>query len=77
MKKSRLYKDLSHVKPASIQRMHDRGRPNTVCDVLKRIFHKSEDEEVKLLARIATTMVKKMNHKLGEYSEKERQDGTV
>lgn len=72
MKKSRRYKDLSHVEPASVTRMNDRGRPNTVCDVLKRIFHKSDDEEVKLLARIATTMVKKMNQKLGEYEERNR-----
>lgn len=71
MKKSRLYKDLSHVKPASIQRMNDKGRPNTVCDVMKRIYRISDDEEVKLLARIATTMVKKMNRKLGEYAEGE------
>lgn len=74
MKKSRLYRDLSYVKPASIQRMNDKGRPNTVCDVLKKIYHLSNDEEVKLLARIATTMVKKMNHKLGEYAEKEREN---
>ena len=70
-RKSRLYKSLDYVDPAPVTQMTmGRGRPNTVCDVLRRIYNLTEKEEVKLLARIATTMTRKMDYKLGEYAER-------
>lgn len=68
-RKSRLYKCLDYVKPAPVTQMTQwRGRANTVCDVLRRIYNKTDDEEIKLWARIATTMTRKMDYKLAEYA---------
>ena len=68
-RKSRYYKSLDHIVPTPADQMRlGRGRKNTVCDVLRRIFNKTEDEEVRLWARIATTMTRKMNYKLAWYA---------
>lgn len=69
-RKSRLFKSLDYVDPAPVSQMTQRGRPNTVCDVLRRIYQLTESEEIKLLARVATTMTRKMDYKLTEYAER-------
>lgn len=47
--------------------MRRKVRVNTICSVLRKIYRKTGDEEIKLLARIATTMAKKMGAKLEQY----------
>lgn len=66
-RKSRLYKSLDYVDPAPVSQMTRVGRPNTVCDVLRKIYSLG-NEEVRLLARIATTMTRKMDYRLAEYA---------
>jgi len=38
-----------------------------ICEVLRQIYHLSSDEGIRLRARIAMTMAKRMNSKLKEY----------
>ena len=40
----------------------------SICEVLREIYHKSSDPEIKLKARIATAMAKSMSNKLTEYN---------
>lgn len=76
-RKSRLYKNLDYVEPCPVTQMTQwRGRSNTVCDVLRRIYNKTDDEEIKLWARIATTMTRKMDYKLAEYAERFERNNT-
>ena len=42
---------------------------NTICQVLRDIYWKTDDPEIKLNCRIATTMAKRMTAKLTEYKE--------
>lgn len=53
--------------PCSIEEMRHKVRVNTICSVLRQIYRRTDDEEIKLMARIATTMAKKMGAKLTEY----------
>lgn len=40
----------------------------TVCEVIRQIYKKSDDPEIKLKCRIAISMTKAMDEKLREYS---------
>lgn len=40
-----------------------------ICTVLRGIYHSTEDESIRLRARIATAMAKKMDMKLREYKQ--------
>jgi len=42
---------------------------HSVCQILRDIYHLTENEEVKLKARIAMAMAKSMNNKLKKYKE--------
>lgn len=53
--------------PCPEEEMRKRVRVGTICATLRRIYRLSDDEEIRLLARIATTMAKKMDAKLTEY----------
>lgn len=76
-RREKLFANLDHFEPCPISQMAPHmGRPNTVCDVLRRIFHMTDDEEIKLLARIATTMTKKMDYRLAEYAERSERDNS-
>lgn len=39
----------------------------TICETLRQIYHRTDDEEIKFLARIATTMAKHITNKLEQY----------
>lgn len=44
--------------------------PGTICGVLRDIYQKTDNDEIKMLSRIATTMAKKMTNKLRYYYDK-------
>lgn len=59
--------------PVSVQKMM-RTRyhgHNTVCQKLRDIFIKTEDEEIKLMCREAMAMAKAMHNKLKRYKQKQ------
>lgn len=59
--------DRREVEPYPVEKMTGTSLPrNTICAVLRDIFTRSQDEDIKRLARIATTMAKKMSAKLYE-----------
>lgn len=60
-------KPLSAHEPCPEQDMLKKVRVNTICATLRQIYRRTNDEEVKLLVRIATTMAKKMGEKLEQY----------
>jgi len=47
----------------------ENARSDTICGVLRNIYKKTQDEEIKTLSRIAVSMAKKMSKKLIFYSE--------
>ena len=53
--------------PCPEEEMRQRVRVDTICATLRRIYRLSTNEEIRVLARIATTMAKKMDAKLTEY----------
>lgn len=53
--------------PCPEEEMRRKVRVNTICSVLRKIYRKTDDEEIKLWARIGTTMAKKMAYKLETY----------
>jgi len=58
---------MSKHEPCSNRIIEQRSSKNTICNVLRNIYHLSDNAEVKLQARIAVTMAKKMDKKLREY----------
>lgn len=59
-----------NVKPYPKDRMEiENARSDTICGVLRNIYKKTQDEEIKTLSRIAVSMAKKMSKKLIFYSE--------
>ena len=53
--------------PCPEQDMKKKVRVNTICATLRQIYRKTDDDEIKILARTATTMAKKMGDKLEQY----------
>ena len=47
--------------------MNVKVRVNTICATIRQIYRKTDDPDIKLLCRIATTMAKKMSLKLESY----------
>jgi hypothetical protein len=55
-------------KPYPADRMDKEYPWYTVCEVIRQIYHKVDDPEVKLKCRIAISMTKAMDAKLLEYN---------
>ena len=53
--------------PCAKRDMNRKVRVNTICATLRQIYRRTDDEEIKMLARVATTMAKKMSAKLEQY----------
>jgi hypothetical protein len=60
---------MKKIKPASEESMMKVWPENTICQTLRTIYGKTEDDEIKILCRIAVSMAKKMDTKLREYSK--------
>lgn len=60
------YADLPQM---SIEKMNKTMPQNTICEILRTLHMKTNDEEIKSLARIAALMAKKMDAKLREYNK--------
>ena len=61
-----------NVDPYPAEMMDGAEMPGTICGVLREIYQKSKDEEVRLLSRISTSMAKKMASKMREYHDQEK-----
>lgn len=61
-----VYVDLPEM---SVEKMNKTMPQNTICEILRILHIKAEDEEIKKLARIAALMAKKMDAKLREYNK--------
>ena len=53
--------------PCPEEDMRQKVRVNTICSVLRKIYRRTDDEEIRVMARVATTMAKKMSNKLEQY----------
>lgn len=55
--------------PHPVQSM-DKVYPDyTICETIRRIYNRTDDEQIRYLCRIATTMAKHMMDKLVEYNK--------
>jgi hypothetical protein len=54
--------------PCPIEYMEMKNPQNTICEVLREIYHLTDDPVIKLRLRVATTIAKKMSKKLSEYN---------
>lgn len=55
--------------PIDEKQMHIISPNNSICEILRNIYWKTDDPEIKLKCRIATTMAKRMTRKLSEYKK--------
>jgi hypothetical protein len=60
---------LKQHEPCPIEEMNHKVRVNTICATLRQIYRKTDNEEIKVLSRVATTMAKKMGDKLEQYKK--------
>jgi hypothetical protein len=51
------------------EHLMEQGPPGTIYGVLREIYGRTEDEQIRLLARIATSMAKKIASKLRYYHD--------
>ena len=49
---------------------------HSICQTLRDIYHLTEDEEIRLKARIAMSMAKSMQRKLKEYRDQQLENAT-
>jgi hypothetical protein len=57
-------------KPASEEDMEKRMKnPNTICNILREMYHMTDDQEIRLKCRLAFSMGKAMCDKLTYYHE--------
>jgi hypothetical protein len=63
------------VEPVSVKKMLNKRYHghHTICQKLRDIFVKTNDEDIKMDCRIAMAMAKSMHNKLKEYSKKEQE----
>lgn len=58
------------VEPAEVKDMDKEGHtPNSICSILRNIYHRTTDEDIKFKCRVATTMAKNMAYRLREYKD--------
>lgn len=57
------------ITPIAESEMKRKKHSKTVCNVFREIYQATDNEEIKLLARIGTTMAKKMDAGLRAYKE--------
>ncbi|HUT63435.1 MAG TPA: hypothetical protein VMZ04_05710 [Anaerolineae bacterium] len=55
--------------PFPEDKMNKINKADTICATLRDIYNLTDNEEIKILSRIATTMAKKMNAKLERYKK--------
>lgn len=55
--------------PVPISMMNTTSGVNTICSVLRDIYWKTTDDEIKLNCRIATSMAKSMSRRLRRYKD--------
>ncbi len=55
--------------PCAVEHMDVIWPEFTICQVFRNIYHRTQDEEIRLLCRIGHTMGKKMDSKLRQYKE--------
>lgn len=57
--------------PVSVEKMMNEkyAGHHTICETLREIFLITEDEEIKLKCRLATSMAKSMHRKLKAYKK--------
>lgn len=56
--------------PATEQDMDKRMKgPNTICNILREMYHMTDDPEIRLKCRVAFSMGKAMCNKLTHYHE--------
>lgn len=54
--------------PCPEEWMSIRNNRFTICEVLREIYHYTDNENIKMLSRVAMNMAKRMNNKLMEYN---------
>ena len=61
--------ELKPSEPIDESEMYYVSPRNTICEVLRQIYWETRNPDIKLKARIAVTMAKKMQRKLKEYNQ--------
>lgn len=56
-------------KPIDEEEMRWISPKNSICEVLRGIYWKTDDPEIKLQCRVATSMAKSITNKLSEYKD--------
>lgn len=62
-------RDFTKNEPYPADKMNFRNRENTICELLRRTYHLTEDDNIRTNIRIAITMAKKMGERLHWYKK--------
>lgn len=54
--------------PVPVEAMEAESPAESICEVLRQIYHASSGEDVRLKCRIATSMAKSMSRRIAELS---------
>jgi hypothetical protein len=60
-------RDYTKIEPYPVEKMEFKNRENTICELLRKTYFMTENDEIKVNLRIAMTMAKKMGEKLHHY----------
>lgn len=66
--------NLNHYDPCPIEWMEKENPRYTICEILRDIYKATDDKKIKLKARIAMLMAKKMNDRLISYKDKMQEE---
>lgn len=55
--------------PCKLSLVYKKWPEYTICEVLRQIFRSTENDDIRIKARIAITMAKKMDRKLRKYKK--------
>ena len=55
--------------PVPVEVMDQESAICTICETLRQIYHKTHNDEIKTLCRVATSMAKSMSKRLRHYKD--------
>lgn len=70
------WRDYTNIEPYPIEKMNFSNPENTICELLRKTYHLTENDIIRTNLRVAITMAKKMGDKLHDY-KKEVNNGRI
>jgi hypothetical protein len=66
------WKDFTNIEPYPIEKMKFINPENTICELLRRTYHLTDNNTIRINLRVAISMAKKMGDKLHYYRKESK-----